>query len=37
VAVDTPNDVVNLNYLVEEIVRILNRLQKDKNYTMNDV
>jgi hypothetical protein len=37
VTADTPIDVVFLNYLGEEIISILNRLQKDKNYTMNDV
>ncbi|KIK45387.1 hypothetical protein CY34DRAFT_801759 [Suillus luteus UH-Slu-Lm8-n1] len=37
VTADTPIDVVFLNYLGKEIISILNRLQKDKNYTMNDV
>ncbi|KAG1775218.1 Metallo-dependent phosphatase-like protein [Suillus placidus] len=37
VTADTPIDVVFLNYLGKEIIDILNSLQKDKNYTMNDV
>ncbi|KAG2141185.1 Metallo-dependent phosphatase-like protein [Suillus bovinus] len=37
VTADTPIDIVFLNYLGEEIINILNRLQKDKNYTMDDV
>ncbi|KAG1808450.1 Metallo-dependent phosphatase-like protein [Suillus subaureus] len=37
VTADTPVDVVFLNYLGEEIIPILNRLQKNKKYTMDDV
>jgi hypothetical protein len=37
VTADTPIDVVFLNYLGEEIIPILNKLQKNKNYTMDDV
>ncbi|KAG2141993.1 Metallo-dependent phosphatase-like protein [Suillus cothurnatus] len=37
VTADTPIDVVFLNYLGEEIIPILNKLQKNKNYTMDDI
>ncbi|KAG2035069.1 hypothetical protein BDR03DRAFT_963624, partial [Suillus americanus] len=37
VTADTPVDVVFLNYLGKEIISILNSLQKNKNYTMDDV
>ncbi|KAG1855328.1 Metallo-dependent phosphatase-like protein [Suillus subalutaceus] len=37
VTADTLIDIVFLNYLGEEIIPILNKLQKNKNYTMDDV
>ncbi|KAG1737747.1 Metallo-dependent phosphatase-like protein [Suillus lakei] len=37
VTADTPIDVVFLNYLGGDIIGILNSLQKDKNYTTDDV
>ncbi|KAG2046926.1 hypothetical protein BDR06DRAFT_964508 [Suillus hirtellus] len=37
VTADTPIDIVFLNFLGKEIIGILNKLQKDKTYTMHDV
>ncbi|KAG2138338.1 Metallo-dependent phosphatase-like protein [Suillus clintonianus] len=37
VTADTPIDLVFLDYLGKEIIGILNSLQKEKNYTMNDI